>query len=97
MVEIVSQCPSCGGPLEVQRMGCPACQITLEGSFQLGLLERLSPAERQFVVEFVKASGSLKEMARRLGVSYPTVRSRLDDIISRVERLEEERRHEHPE
>jgi hypothetical protein len=48
----------------------------------------LAPAERDFVVEFVKASGSLKDMARRLQVSYPTVRSRLDELIARIEELE---------
>jgi hypothetical protein len=46
----------------------------------------LSRSDQQFVVEFVKASGSLKEMARLLGVSYPTVRSRLDEIIAAIER-----------
>jgi hypothetical protein len=97
MPDLIAQCPTCGGTLEVERMRCPSCQITLEGHFALGTLERLTPAERQFVVEFVTASGSLKEMARRLGVSYPTVRNRLDDLIFRLNTLEKEKNHEHPE
>jgi hypothetical protein len=97
MPELVSQCPSCGGVLEAQRLQCPRCLITLEGHFALGPLERLSPAERQFVVEFVTASGSLKEMARRLGVSYPTVRSRLDELIARLQTLQKEQNHEREE
>ena len=97
MPELVGQCPTCGGTLEVQRLGCPTCHITLEGQFELGTLERLAPAERQFVVEFVQASGSLKEMARRLGVSYPTVRNRLDDLIARLAKLEKERHDGHGE
>ncbi|HEY3398424.1 MAG TPA: DUF2089 family protein [Armatimonadota bacterium] len=88
MPALVSRCPSCGGVLEAERLGCPQCHISLEGHFELGVLERLAPAERDFVVEFVKASGSLKDMARRLQVSYPTVRSRLDELIARIEELE---------
>lgn len=74
----------------MQRLGCPHCEIALEGQFDLGVLARLTPAEQEFLLEFVKASGSLKEMARRFSVSYPTVRNRLDDLIARVKELEAE-------
>lgn len=54
----------------------------------LGTLARLRPEEQQFVIEFVRASGSLKEIARQYGVSYPTVRNRLNDLIARIEQFE---------
>ncbi|MFR2062807.1 MAG: DUF2089 family protein [Alistipes sp.] len=41
-----------------------------------------------FILDFVKSSGSLKEMARKLGLSYPTVRNRLDDIIAQIQTIE---------
>ena len=88
MPRLVSQCPSCGGPLQVLRLGCPGCDIGLEGQFELGVLSRLAPAEQEFLLEFVKSSGSLKEMARRFQVSYPTVRNRLDELIARVKALQ---------
>jgi hypothetical protein len=49
---------------------------------------RLSEEEQRFVIDFVKCSGSLKEMAQKLGLSYPTVRNRLDDVIALLEREE---------
>ena len=90
MPRLVSQCPSCGGPLQALRLGCPHCDLALEGQFDLGVLSCLTPAEQEFLLAFVKSSGSLKEMARRFNVSYPTVRNRLDDLIARVTELEAE-------
>jgi hypothetical protein len=57
----------------------------VSGSFELPLLSRLSGEELQFVLDFVKSSGSLKVMAQQLGLSYPTVRNLLDDIIQKIE------------
>jgi hypothetical protein len=51
-------------------------------------LARLGEADRQFILQFVKASGSLKEMARQMELSYPTVRNLLDDIIGRIAEAE---------
>jgi hypothetical protein len=87
---LVSRCPSCGGSLQVRKLWCTGCAIAIEGEFTLGVLTRLQPEEQQFVIEFVRASGSLKEMARKFKVSYPTVRNRLDELIAHVEQLEKE-------
>ena len=59
--------------------------MQLEGSFQVPGLLRLPPEDLEFVDAFVRASGSLKAMAQRLGQSYPTIRNRLDGIIARLE------------
>lgn len=88
MPHIIGICPSCGGPLRVQRLYCGKCEIAVEGNLTMGTLARLQPEEQQFVIAFVKASGSLKEIARQYAVSYPTVRNRLDDLIARIEGLE---------
>lgn len=90
MALLIGQCPSCRGTLEVLKLWCPQCEIALDGSFRMGVLARLSPERQQFIIEFVKASGSLKEMARQFQVSYPTVRNRLDELIGRVRQLEQE-------
>jgi hypothetical protein len=59
----------------------------LDGQFELPPLLGLSAAELEFVVRFVRASGSLKEMAKLEGLSYPTIRSRLNDLIARLDAL----------
>ena len=75
-------CPSCGGKLHVQTMCCPECETKIEGDYPLPTLMRLSDDDQTFICDFVKCSGSLKEMSQKLGLSYPTVRNRLDDIIA---------------
>ena len=81
-------CPSCEGPLQVVRLECSACGTEVSGRYDLPPLARLPEREQQFVLEFVKASGSLKEMAKQLNLSYPTVRNRLDDLIETLKKLE---------
>ncbi|HVI44003.1 MAG TPA: DUF2089 family protein [Chitinophaga sp.] len=81
-------CPSCSSPLKVTSLACEACETVVSGSFELPLLARLSAEDLQFVIDFVKSSGSLKVMAQQLGLSYPTVRNLLDDIIQKIEKIE---------
>ena len=80
-------CPACGGRLHVQAMSCEECDTRIEGSFPLPQLMLLSEEDQQFVLDFVMCSGSLKEMAAKLKLSYPSVRNRLDDIIDELGRL----------
>lgn len=81
-------CPSCGHGLQARRFACSQCSTIVEGAFALPLLLRLSPEDQEFAINLIKASGSLKEMARQYGVSYPTVRNRLNDLIERIETLQ---------
>ncbi len=81
MKQLPITCPSCSGRLAVKRLRCERCETEVEGSYSLPALASLSPEDQEFIVEFVKVSGSLKEMAGLLKVSYPTVRNRLDEII----------------
>jgi len=97
MARLVVRCPSCEGELRATRLSCTSCETQLEGQFEIPALLQLAPPELAFVTAFVRTGGSLKAMAQLLGVSYPTVRSRLDEIIGRLEDLErgvERRRHE---
>ncbi|SDL95827.1 hypothetical protein SAMN05421823_109135 [Catalinimonas alkaloidigena] len=84
------KCPSCETTLKVESLQCTQCATRVVGLFDLPLLTRLSPDDQRFVVLFLKASGSLKEMAKQLGYSYPTVRNMLDDLIARIHTLESE-------
>lgn len=79
------------------RLSCTACSTSLEGAFAIPALLQLSPDDLSFITAFVRESGSLKAMAKLLGVSYPTVRNRLDEIIQRLSAVEagaDRRRHE---
>ena len=85
MKNLPTACPSCGGKLAVKRLHCEKCATEVEGLYPLPALASLPREDQEFVLDFIKASGSLKEMAALLKVSYPTVRNRLDDIIGRLE------------
>ena len=82
-------CPSCGGVLSVKSLHCAECDTTVQGEFAIHPILRLSEDEQQFVLAFVKCSGSLKQMAADMGLSYPTVRNILDNIIEKLNSYEE--------
>ena len=88
MARLTTVCPGCAESLEVSRLSCPGCSMQLEGRFELPPLLRLAREDLEFVVEFVRCSGSLKELGHLLGQSYPTVRNRLNDIIQRLQSKE---------
>jgi len=81
-------CPSCSRQLKVKNLKCENCQTEVAGTYDLPVLTLLSDNELQFVLRFVKNSGSLKEMSSELNLSYPTVRNMLNDIISKLESYE---------
>lgn len=81
-------CPSCESMLLVNRMHCNSCDTNVEGSYELPLLAQLNVEEQKFVISFLKSSGSIKEIASQMGMSYPTMRNMLDDLIEKVKTLE---------
>ncbi|WP_218054577.1 DUF2089 family protein [Anaerophaga thermohalophila] len=60
---------------------------TITGSFSLPVFLKLTPKEQEFIMTFVRNSGSLKQMSKALKLSYPTVRNMLDDLIEKLNRL----------
>lgn len=92
--KIPIHCPSCSGQLQVRNLECPGCHTRVEGIFSLPLLITLSEDDQRFIIEFVKSSGSLKEMSKHLKLSYPSVRNKLDDIIDNIQQLENNNSHE---
>jgi len=84
MKRLPTSCPSCDGRLSVKRLRCDHCETEVEGQYALPALASVSQEDQEFILEFIKASGSLKEMADILKVSYPTVRNRLDEIIAKL-------------
>ena len=82
-----TECPSCQQRLTVSQLQCSGCETMVAGNYQLPTLASLSSADQRFVVQFVTVGGSLKEMAKHLKVSYPTVRNRLNQVIERIQNI----------
>jgi hypothetical protein len=81
------KCPSCENHLHVKQLYCEKCSTEVTGLYSLPLLAQLKVEDQVFILEFVKASGSLKIMAQNMKLSYPTVRNILDEIINRINNL----------
>lgn len=81
------QCPSCDTRLKVGRLFCEQCDTEICGEFELSVLAQLTDKEQLFVIDFIKSSGSMKDMAKSMGVSYPTVRNVLDDLIVKITKI----------
>jgi hypothetical protein len=88
MKRVPTVCPSCDKDIHVRNIRCGTCGTEITGDYAFPPLARLSLPDQDFIRLFVLSSGSLKEMARRLQLSYPTVRNRLDEIITRIQQLE---------
>jgi hypothetical protein len=78
---IGSDCPYCSSPMVVTQMNCPRCRVSVRADFPMSRLGRLPVEHQRFIEMFLLAGGNLKEIAEEVGVSYPTIRSRLDKVI----------------
>lgn len=77
----VGTCPVCDSEFRVTKLTCRTCGASLQGDFELCKFCRLTPEQREFVEVFIASRGNIREVERVLGVSYPTVRGRLEDVI----------------
>jgi hypothetical protein len=75
-----ANCPDCHQPLKISRMVCAACGMSMEGEFEVSPLAQLSLEDQTFVMAFVRSHGSIKKMESVFGISYPTVKNRLNAI-----------------
>ena len=82
------KCPSCESHLQVKQLICENCNTEVAGLYSLPILSQLNEEDQKFILDFIKSSGSLKEMAQDMKLSYPTVRNILDEIIERINKLE---------
>jgi hypothetical protein len=82
MNTVLGQCPVCGDQLEITRLHCRNCDTAIEGHFYAGRLSQLTPEQLTFVEIFLKNEGKINRFGEELGVSYPTVRSRLQEVIA---------------
>ncbi len=78
---VIGTCPICGKNLLVAKLHCSNCGTNIDGSFNLCEFCMLSKEQKHFVKMFLKNRGNIKDLEKELGISYPTVRSKLNEIV----------------
>jgi hypothetical protein len=79
--DVIATCPVCSGELSVTRLRCGDCGTVIEGEFGVGRFARLSREQLQVLESFLRSRGNLRDMERELGISYPTVRARVEALV----------------
>lgn len=79
---MITSCPVCSKPLKITKLHCSHCHTTIENEFELSKLALLSQEQLHFVETFLISRGNIKEVEKELGISYPTVRGKLNEIIA---------------
>jgi len=100
--KILENCPTCGEDLEITQLHCTSCETAISARYTPCRFCRLSPESLRLIETFLRSRGNVKEMERELGLSYPTVRARLDEALrelgvggeTRVEEESTDRRQE---
>ena len=81
MQTLPNRCPICGGEIIVTRLHCQICDSTIEGRFTHGAFEALTPEQLGFAETFIRCEGKINRMEDEIGLSYPTIRNRLHEVI----------------
>ncbi|RKZ07265.1 DUF2089 domain-containing protein [Candidatus Fermentibacteria bacterium] len=81
---IPPKCPGCGDRLIVVRLQCSSCGTEVNGEFDVCPVCTLEGRNRELFDLFMESRGNLKEVQRKLGISYPTVRQRIDSMFSEL-------------
>lgn len=80
--EALGKCPVCGQKTEVTAISCSGCGTKIEGHFTLCRFCSLTEEQKSFIETFIKCRGNIKEVEKELGISYPTVKNRLEDAAN---------------
>jgi hypothetical protein len=80
--KILCKCPVCKSKLKVTRLKCDECGTVVENQFELSKFDYLNSEQLYFIEVFLKSRGNIKDVEKELGISYPTVRAKLDEVIT---------------
>lgn len=92
MFNLISKCPVCDNKLNAIKLKCSNCNTIIENEFQLSKFDYLNKEQLDFIEIFIKCRGSIKEVEKELGISYPTVRAKLDEVIYSLGYIARERK-----
>lgn len=79
--EILGTCPVCEGKLKITRLSCGECGTEISGNFEISRFGCLNEENMKFLKVFLSSRGNLKEVEKQMGISYPTIRNRLDELL----------------
>lgn len=85
MKKILTKCPVCDSGLKIKKFVCPSCSTEIEGNFEIPPFFNLDKKDLDFLLLFLKTWGNLSEMAKIMGVSYPTIRSKFQEFLEKIE------------
>jgi len=85
------KCKICGGDLSIRQFTCKQCKTSFSGDFSLPILAKLPLNSQKLAVELILAGGNLKDLAEKLGITYPTLKKRIQDLQSEIIMLINER------
>jgi hypothetical protein len=80
-----ARCCGCDRSMVITRLYCPSCEVSLDGEFELSALARLSLEDQTFVAAFLRHHGNIRKMEQLFGVSYPTVKNRLNAVVKQID------------
>lgn len=80
-VTVPAKCPFCDGQIHITDFACDDCGATVRGIFDPCSFCGLNAEQRRYLISFIKCRGNIKEIEKDLGISYPTVRARMDDLL----------------
>ncbi|WP_312649664.1 DUF2089 domain-containing protein [Aminipila sp.] len=80
--KILTKCPVCSSKLTVTKLTCKKCNTVIENEFELSKFSYLTMEQLNFAEVFIKCRGNIKDVEKELGISYPTVRSKIEDLIA---------------
>lgn len=81
MYKLLSRCPVCSNKLKAIKLKCNSCNTVIDNEFELSKFDYLNSDQLYFIETFIRCRGSIKEVEKELGISYPTVRAKLDEVI----------------
>lgn len=85
MRKILEECPTCGGGLTITEVRCDACGTQVRSLYRPCPFCALTEEQQTFLMLFLRSRGNLKDVEKTLGISYPTVRAKVDELIDALE------------
>ncbi|MBE6948161.1 MAG: DUF2089 domain-containing protein [Ruminococcaceae bacterium] len=90
MSMLISKCPCCNSTLNITSLQCPDCGVEIRNTFELSIFDRLNEEQKNFLLSFLRYRGNLKNLQEEIGISYPTAKKRLEELLFALELIQDE-------
>lgn len=92
MAKVIPECPACGTRLKIASLHCTGCGMELRNDFDLSPFDLLNPEQERFLITFLKQRGNMSSVQNELGISYPSAKKRLDDLLAALNLIEDDQK-----